>query len=188
MKWTNHKLRFEIYRRHMHKSFELCCVLSCFADFSSARPLTARRVSTTTGAGPTWGSFFIFSSGFLFYFVRRQLKRKVWKGKYLTCPLGTAAGLVTTGSSSLAGVGHLQKKTFNVLYETMGYHFSHFQVIYIPDQKRSCSKPGWDSTGWPRCNKSPEMEELGLVPGHHPHYHPDYHHNTAGNLRWKWVS
>merc|ERR1719450_432998 len=76
MKLTNHKWRFEIYRRHMHKTFELCCVLSCFADCSSTRPLTACRVSTTTGAGPT-------------------------------CPLGTAAGLVTTGSSSLAGVGHL---------------------------------------------------------------------------------
>merc|ERR1719411_1293585 len=63
----------------MHKSFELCCVLSCFVDFSSARPLTARRVSSTTGAGPT-------------------------------CPLGTAAGLVTTGSSSLAGVGHLIRR------------------------------------------------------------------------------
>jgi len=24
-----------------------------------------------------------------------------------------------------------------------------------PDQKRSCSRPGWDSTGWPRCNRSP---------------------------------
>ena len=68
----------------------------------------------------------------------------------------------------------------------MGYHFSHFQVINIPDQKRSCSKPGWDSTGWPRCNKSPEMEELGLVPGHHPHHHPDYHHNTAGRLPRGW--
>ena len=69
----------------MHKSFELCCVLSCFADFSSTRPLTACCVSTTTGAGPTWGRFFSmffcilpeFSSEFLFYFVRRQLKRKV---------------------------------------------------------------------------------------------------------------
>ena len=86
MKWTNLKWRFEIYKRHMHKSFELCCVLSCFADCSSTRPLTACRVSTTTGAGRTWGKFFSsfffcilsgFSSGFLFNFVRRQLERKV---------------------------------------------------------------------------------------------------------------
>ena len=66
MKWTNHKLRFEIYRRHMHKSFELCCVLSCFADYSSTRPLTACRVSSTTGARPTWGRF--FSMFFLYFF------------------------------------------------------------------------------------------------------------------------
>ena len=71
MKWMNLKRRFEIYRRHMHKSFELCCVLSCFADCSSTSPLTARRVSTTTGAGRTWGRFF---SSFFLYFVRVQFR------------------------------------------------------------------------------------------------------------------
>ena len=71
MKWTNHKLRFDIYRRHMHKSFELCCVLSCFADYSSTRPLTACRVSSTTGAGPTWGRFV---SMFFFVFFRGSVQ------------------------------------------------------------------------------------------------------------------
>ena len=86
MKWTNHKLRFDIYRRHMHKSFELFVVSCRVLRISRQRDpwQHAASLPQQEQAPPEEDLFLCFfcifsgfSSGFLFYFVRRQLKRKV---------------------------------------------------------------------------------------------------------------
>ena len=118
-----------------------------------------------------------------YFFYASAIKKKSERENILHVPWAQQLAWLQQGAPPWQAQATYKKRHLMFYIKPWIIIFAHFQVIYIPVQKRSCSKPGWDSTGWPRCNRLPEMKELGLVPGHHHHHHPDYHHNTAGRVR-----